>query len=381
MAGLAALYGQNPTSLKDLYGLDPKYQLAQQALQSGTSTAPAQGGWGEGLARIFQGAIAGKALGDVKKDAATAETQRQQTLTDALSLGKDLPAEPKQYQDGTSIDWQARPGSQDNMVNALMGNKDTAPIGMGVQGALMDAQIENQQKASEPITPYQKETLRQAQTKIDQGENGITIGPDGTIQIGGSGKGKLTERQGKATSFAGRMDNAEKEIQQLTVKNPNIGANSLTQSVLADSVTNGGITGKLANYKLEPEQRQLVTAQNQWVNGLLRLDSGATLKPEEYSLYRQQYFPQPGDGAEVIAQKAKARGIAKQGTDVEAGPGAGILAIKQQYDAANQPPAAPAGSSTVPQGVVPTTKGQFNAAAAKAAGYTDAEIQQFLQGQ
>lgn len=322
MAGLAALYGQGPQNrLKELYLTDPRYQAAQQSAQWALSGAPAQGGWGEALARVFGGFTAGRQMNAAKEAARVEQANSQQALTDALSLGRERPAETKTYGDGTKIDWEARPANQEAMMRELYANPETAPIGMGIQGAMMEAQIANQAKANEPITPYQ-------QAQLDKKDNGITIGPDGTIQIGGSGK--LTERQGKATSFAARMNNAEKDIEALTAKTPDIGANSLTQSILADAVTEGGITGKIANYGLKPEQRELVTAQNQWVNGLLRLDSGATLKPEEYSLYRQQYFPQAGDGPEVIAQKARAREIAKQGTEIEAGPGDALMKAKQE---------------------------------------------------
>jgi hypothetical protein len=233
MAGLAALFGQNPQSLKSLYVDDPRSQLAQTALQQGTNMAPAQGGWGEALARAFQGGMGGYMQGEIMKDAKRREADKAATLATALSVGKDLPAESKTYSDGTVIDWQARDGNQ-AMINALGSNPDTAPIGMSVQAQMMDNEraqsaelakmrLAGELKAAEPITPYQeaqlgidRDKLELDRMKVESGSNGISYTmPDGTVvQVGGSEPYTQTPYAGAPDPLRGVQDKRQRDIQR-----------------------------------------------------------------------------------------------------------------------------------------------------------------------
>lgn len=49
--------------------------------------------------------------------------------------------------------------------------------------------------------------------------------------------------------------------------------------------------------------KSLDQAQRNFVNAVLRRESGAVISPAEFENAKQQYFPQPGDGKEVLAQK------------------------------------------------------------------------------
>lgn len=60
-------------------------------------------------------------------------------------------------------------------------------------------------------------------------------------------------------------------------------------------------------------------AKTQFVNAMLRRESGAAVPPYELKIYDQQYFPQPGEGQDVIAQKALAREQALRGVELGAG--------------------------------------------------------------
>lgn len=48
-------------------------------------------------------------------------------------------------------------------------------------------------------------------------------------------------------------------------------------------------------------------AKRNFVNSVLRNESGAVISPSEFSNAEKQYFPQPGDTPEVLAQKAANR--------------------------------------------------------------------------
>jgi hypothetical protein len=131
--------------------------------------------------------------------------------------------------------------------------------------------------------------------KKDYFSQGITIGPDGSVQIGGRA-GKLTEVQGAATAYGKRMWEAEKRIAGLTGANPT----DFLQSILA-KVPVGG------NYALTPEYQQYKQAATDWIRAKLRKESGAVISDQELESDFQTFVPQPGDKDPVIAQKADAR--------------------------------------------------------------------------
>lgn len=55
--------------------------------------------------------------------------------------------------------------------------------------------------------------------------------------------------------------------------------------------------------------QQYMQAARNLINAVLRRESGAVISPTEFKEARQQYLPQPGDGAAVLAQKKANRNI------------------------------------------------------------------------
>lgn len=425
MAGLAALYGQQPQSLKSLYVDDPRAQMAQLAIQQGSNMAPAQGGWGEALARAFQGGMGGYMQGQIKKDVDAREAAKAQTMATALEVGRDMPAESKTYGDGTTINFDARNGNE-AMINALGSNPDTAPIGMAVQASMMDNQLAqnqefakmklaNELKSSEPMTPYQQAQIGIDQQKLSQGSNGISYTmPDGTeIQIGGNGNKEFGKQVGKNLgSKAAPEDNPvakltstiqmAKEAKRLNeVASGGYGAKAqqLIGRATNDAVMSEGMMkGRDAYSKIESLAATMGAEALKPLMGSAQLSNvdvstaktAASFDPNMTTRERGERINQlegvltrKRDLA-AAEQEAARQGrmfgepeirqfYAQQGIDYDTGApikqgGLGVPSV--------------AGSSTKPQQTkIPTAKGQFDAAAAKAAGYTDAEIQQFLQGQ
>ena len=60
-------------------------------------------------------------------------------------------------------------------------------------------------------------------------------------------------------------------------------------------------------------------AKRNFLNSVLRKESGAVISPTEFTEGNQQYFPQPGDKADVIAQKKENRRIAIEGLKQSSG--------------------------------------------------------------
>ena len=87
----------------------------------------------------------------------------------------------------------------------------------------------------------------------------------------------------------------------------------------------GGALGVAGNLALKPKTQQVEQAQRDFVNAVLRKESGAAIGASEFKNAQRQYFPQPGDSKEVIEQKAKNRRTAIQGLRVMSGPGARMM--------------------------------------------------------
>lgn len=64
----------------------------------------------------------------------------------------------------------------------------------------------------------------------------------------------------------------------------------------------GGIP-YIGNYLTSNKYQQLQQAQNNFVNAVLRRESGAAISSSEFASAAKQYFPQPGDSKETIQQK------------------------------------------------------------------------------
>lgn len=127
----------------------------------------------------------------------------------------------------------------------------------------------------------------------------------------------MTEGQAKANLFGTRAKEADRILNTLAekgVERPNdfkavVGATPLIGGGLAATVNTvprwlGGPTDK---------QQQVEQAQRDFINAVLRRESGAVIGEDEFSNAKQQYFPQAGDGPEVIKQKARNRQLAIDG--------------------------------------------------------------------
>src|SRR3990167_7831506 len=55
--------------------------------------------------------------------------------------------------------------------------------------------------------------------------------------------------------------------------------------------------------------QQYMQSSRNFINSVLRRESGAVISPSEFSEARKQYLPQPGDSKEVLSDKRKNRQI------------------------------------------------------------------------
>lgn len=182
--------------------------------------------------------------------------------------------------------------------------------------------------AEKPLTPYQRESLdlrkqaieaqkvRQAEAKeerkaaVARAEKKETVG---------------TATQNTAAMFADRIAEAEGVFDKLEKE----GFDRTSAFKGAQSMLPNVVAGRLPGGSQLLQQEQ---AERNFINAVLRRESGAAIAESEFQNAEKQYFPRPGDSPEVVAQKKKNRELVLQGLRREAGP-----VLKQQ----TEQPAAP----------------------------------------
>lgn len=109
--------------------------------------------------------------------------------------------------------------------------------------------------------------------------------------------GKQTEPESKDSGYANRMFSAE---QVLRDKNVIDAMTSLTEK-------GKGSIPIVGNYLTSENYQKADQAQRNFINAVLRRESGAAISSSEFDNAYKQYFPQPGDTPERIAQKQRNR--------------------------------------------------------------------------
>lgn len=110
-----------------------------------------------------------------------------------------------------------------------------------------------------------------------------------------AGGKKLADWENKALNLQARMEDAEASLNK--DYQPGFWVSMVSQ------VPGVGNTGYLTSNEFNSYKQ----AARQWISGVLRLDSGAAVPESEFKTYFETYFPQPGEGEDIVAQKKAAR--------------------------------------------------------------------------
>jgi hypothetical protein len=117
-----------------------------------------------------------------------------------------------------------------------------------------------------------------------------------------------TAAQADAAGFADRMSSSNQVISQLGEVGTDLGQVNLSK-------TPGG------NFLVSDEYQSFDQAKRDFLNAVLRQESGAAIGKEEFASADLQYFPQPGDSPRTLQQKAQNRALAIKGVGRGAGYG------------------------------------------------------------
>ena len=181
------------------------------------------------------------------------------------------------------------------------------------------------------------------QAQIDMArERGATQAQIAQMQIEGrkeiatlaaalKGEKPLTEYQGKSLTFGTRAAEAHNILNSLEGTYSTLSANYLP------------------SFLNSTEGQRAKQAQENFINAVLRQESGAAISSSEFSNARQQYFPQPGDSQEVLDQKRANRETVIKGFEKQAGPGG--VDVRNAFNAApalKPKPATTKGANQIP---------------------------------
>jgi len=145
---------------------------------------------------------------------------------------------------------------------------------------------------------------------VQQDRQGNIVPVSGYGPKSGSAK-PLTDAQAKALLFGTRAQESEKVLNEVGDKYSPAGI--ATKQALGKAPLIGGALEMGANAALSDKSQQVEQAQRDFINAVLRRESGAVISDSEFANAAKQYFPQPNDSQTVKAQKAKNRSLAING--------------------------------------------------------------------
>jgi hypothetical protein len=170
---------------------------------------------------------------------------------------------------------------------------------------------------------------------------GMTIESDGAggfrmVQGAGAAAAKpFTEGQSKDVVFVTRAKGALQVLEPV--------ANTLTS--LPSQVSSMDPTGIIRRRVQSPEFQVAQNAGNEFLQAILRKDTGAAITSDEQALYGETYLPRPGDGPEVLAAKQAARQRAVAA--IEAGMSPAQMIAQEKALSGSQPATPPAAGGVV----------------------------------
>lgn len=160
-----------------------------------------------------------------------------------------------------------------------------------------------------PITPEAAQQQPGSTGETAYGINGPVTPQQGAPQTApfGAKTKPMTEDQSKATGYGVRAATSHEILNS-------IGENGKVQPGLLKRILSGipasvGMermgesVGTMTNWTQSDAEQQVEQAQRDFVNAILRRESGAVISQPEFENAAKQYFPQPGDSSAVIQQK------------------------------------------------------------------------------
>lgn len=298
---LNALSAASPGLLNAAANIDPSQQYLARAMQ------PAWGAFGQGMQVARENRRQDMQDAQRQQEMGAQEALKQKYISMFMDMGKQDYAR--------LIEGGMAPGDayRQFMADRAAGG---AAKPMEVNGQLVDPttyqvlgdyRTKDSEKPTSDIQNYQfyaEQERAAGRTPLPYGEFKQQIARAGASNI------NMNNEQANAATYADRMANADRILNDPKI----VGA-------MTDVVQKGFSEVPVVGNFMTSENRKLADqAKRDFINAVLRKESGAAISPSEFANAEQQYFPQPGDTPDVIEQKAANRKIAIQGISRAAGP-------------------------------------------------------------
>lgn len=226
-------------------------------------------------------------LDSIKESLTAEETKRAKALEYALGKEEERIKDEKQNdKDINSMIINASSVAPENILNNAQKIADNGGTASDVSRAL-----------GKYGGDYYKNELLKEQIATERKERGLL----------GTEVKPPTAAQSTAAGFASRV------VQSKDI----IDLNSSELSRL--SVVEHAAQRTLPNALKSPLMQKQEQAERNFVNAVLRRESGAAISPEEFKSAEKQYFPRPGDSDEVLAQKKANRDLTSRNLINESG--------------------------------------------------------------
>lgn len=232
----------------------------------------------------------------------------------------------------------ANPETAANLGRAMAASKGNALFHQGANGVMdqftgaetmndvgKSAALENRAQAgnASASAALHRAQIPEVQSRIDLNKSKlgapiVLTDKDGnqTVYDPKAKGGKApTEFQAKSATYGARAKEAHDimdELEGLTGKD--------SYNRLAAVAGGGsGVMSSAMNPVLSESTQRVIQARRDFINAVLRQESGAVISDQEFANASRQYFPMPGDSAKVIEQKRRNRETAIKGFDNSAG--------------------------------------------------------------
>lgn len=276
----------------------------QSVIAQTASAAKDQASWDSGLQSLSQMGID---VSQIPKqyDPATADMLLKRSLTGVQQLDNNW------KQKGYDLD--VKKVTETNRHNQAQESTAQGQLGVAQGNLGVSRQRLEFDQSQQPKGQFDSSTGMLIDTRT--GVARPVTNPDGT-PLPNTGKAP-TEFQGKSLAYGSRAAASDKILSDIEGQYSPAQVNS--KNALSNTPIIGGALGAMANKAIGPTNQRAEQAQRDFTNAILRQESGAAISPSEFDSAKKQYFPQPGDSPEVIAQKSANRKLVIQGFATNAG--------------------------------------------------------------
>jgi len=250
---------------------------------------------------------AAQAHKSVPQDPAGISAWAAQHYVSALAAKDQLPKIDTQNLGGSHVTQSVDPVTgQVKVLNTMANSQSPDSIASNFRQAAEGAANRAVQMRGQNLADARAKETNQ----LGKAPNGYQWSADGSSLIpipgGPADKAKnMNESQSNANIFYGRANESNKILNDLQGKYSvgKLGAKRGAEGIWGI----GGALGAAGNTMLGPNEQQVEQAQRDFVNAVLRKESGASISPSEFENAYKQYFPTIGDSERVIKQKADNR--------------------------------------------------------------------------